>query len=164
MNRVLNFILPFKVGETVEIVRQFDGMHFSTACIFQSVLLTMHAEMQLYDICAHAVVYLLEKVQVTNLAFQNLRATLMDHWLREIKITAYKKVMSLSGDFHENQLPGYLSDSISDGAKGFESLIDCAFFVLVPVLLDLVFFTCGVYYSFGSGLTLLCLTSTAAYL
>lgn len=141
---MLNIMIPFQTGQVMGMLNRIDRL-------------------PLKEILTYAMPYLLEKTNVSMIIRQYLWSTLGNHWCQRIKVTTYKKIMALSGDFHENERSSDPSDLMLR-LDGFEHLMTDVLFMAAPSLLDLALSVHALHCHFGAGLAIYYAATAAIYL
>ncbi|KMU79492.1 iron-sulfur clusters transporter ATM1 [Coccidioides immitis RMSCC 3703] len=113
------------------------------------------------EILTVAIPYLLEHLAVTPRIQQYCWWTLEKTWSQEIKVRTYKKIMGLSGDFHECESNDLLD--LMSRLGGFECLMANISFPMTAFL-DLILPIHALYLHFGIRLAVYYSITAAAYL
>ena len=81
-------------------------------------------------------------VRITSLTFEGIRDALFSkvsqHAIREVSLTIFKHLHSLSLQFHLNRQTGALSKFIDRGTKGIDFLLRYVIFNVVPTFIEII--------------------------
>ena len=84
-------------------------------------------------------------VRITSLTFEGMRDALFSkvsqHAIREVSLTIFKHLHSLSLQFHLNRQTGALSKFIDRGTKGIDFLLRYVIFNVVPTFIEIILVT-----------------------
>src|SRR3984957_13903027 len=101
-------------------------------------------------------------------AFAQLRvgifAKVQYHALREVGVSTFAHVHTLSLRFHLEKKTGGLSRIIERGTKGIDTLLSFALFSIFPTLFQLLIFSVSMLYAFNGWIALTTIVMVAAYI